>query len=308
MAILAIMAILIGPAGWSYKDWDGIVYPPGLKRSQHPAEYLAQYFDLIEINTSFYAPVKPEHAKLWCRKVGEVNRDFQFTAKLYKSFTHAPGGVVQSTSAATLDPTDADEDQVREGFDVIAAEGKLGAVLAQFPISFRNTLQNRDYLELLIRRFIEYPLAVEVRHDSWNNEGILRYFSEKGVSFCNIDQPALGASIRPTEHVTSRFAYVRLHGRNYEQWFEHEHAHDRYNYLYNEQELSKWKTKVENIASKAEVTFVVANNHFEGKAAVNSLQLRHMLTGKKVKAPESLVHHYPQLKQIVERGEFALRN
>jgi len=301
--------VLIGPAGWSYKDWDGIVYPPGLKRSQHPAEYLAQFFDLIEINTSFYAPLKPEHAKLWCRIVAAVNPDFRFTAKLYKSFTHAPGGIVQSTSAATLDPADEDEDRVREGFDILAAEGKLGAVLVQFPISFRNTLENRDYLELLIRRFLEYPLAVEVRHDSWNNEGILRYFTEKGVSFCNIDQPALGKSIRPTEHVTSRFAYVRLHGRNYEQWFEHEHAHDRYNYLYSEQELSRWKTKVENIAKRAEVTFVVANNHFEGKAVVNSLQLRHMLSGRKVKAPEPLLHHYPQLKQIVERGtgEFALR-
>ncbi len=299
--------VFIGPAGWAYKDWEGIVYPPGLKREQHPAEYLAQFFDLIEINTSYYAPLKPEHAKLWCRKVASVNPDFRFTAKLYKAFTHAPGGVVQSTSAATLDPTDEDEDQVREGFDVLASEGRLGAVLVQFPISFRNTLENRDYLELLIRRFIEYPLAVEVRHESWNNEGILRYFVEKGVSFCNIDQPALGHSIRPTEHVTSRFAYVRLHGRNYDQWFEHENPHDRYNYLYSEAELARWKTKIENIAKKAEVTFVVANNHFEGKAAVNSLQLRHMLSGEKVRAPETLVHHYPQLKQIVERGEFALR-
>ncbi len=302
-------SVLVGPAGWSYKDWEGIVYPPGVKRSYHPAEYLAQFFDLIEINTSFYAPVKPEHAKLWCRKVGAVNPVFRFTAKLYKSFTHAPGGVVQSTSAATLDPTDEDEDQVREGFDVLASEGKLGAVLVQFPLSFRNTLENRDYLEMLIRRFIEYPLVVEVRHDSWNNEGILRYFIEKGVSFCNIDQPALGHSIRPTEHVTSPIAYVRLHGRNYEQWFEHEHAHDRYNYLYSADELTRWKNKVENISKKAEVTFVVANNHFEGKAAVNSLQLRHMLTGEKVRAPETLVQHYPQqLKPILDRtpGEFAL--
>ena len=300
--------ILIGPAGWAYKDWDGIVYPPGLKRSQHPAEYLAQFFDLIEINTSFYGPLKPEHAKLWCRKAAAVNPEFRFTAKLYKTFTHAPGGPAQSTSAATLDPTLEDESQVREGFDVIAAEGKLGAVLAQFPISFRNALENRDYLETLIRRFHEYPLAIEVRHSSWNNEGILRYFMEKGVSFCNIDQPALGQSLRPTEHVTSRFAYVRLHGRNYDQWFEHEHPQDRYNYLYAEEELARWKTRVESIAQKAEVTFVVANNHFEGKAAVNSLQLRHMLTGKKVRAPEPLVHHYPQLKTIVERGEFALRS
>jgi len=301
--------VLIGPAGWAYKDWDGIVYPPGLKRSQHPAEYLAQFFDLIEINTSFYGPLKPEHAKLWCRKVAAVNPGFRFTAKLYKSFTHAPGGAVQPTSAATLDPTGEDERQVREGFDVIASEGRLGAVLAQFPISFRNTLENRDYLESLIRRFHEYPLAVEVRHASWNNEGIIRYFMEKGVSFCNIDQPALGQSLRPTEHVTARIAYVRLHGRNYDQWFEHEHPQDRYNYLYSEAELARWKVRVESIAQKAEVTFVVANNHFEGKAAVNSLQLRHLLTGEKVRAPEPLVHHYPQLKQIVERGagEFALR-
>ncbi|HVP43097.1 MAG TPA: DUF72 domain-containing protein, partial [Terriglobales bacterium] len=119
--------VLIGPAGWAYKDWEGIVYPVGLKRAQHPAEYLAQYFDLIEINTSFYGPIRPEHAKLWCQKVGSVNPRFRFTAKLYKSFTHAPGGVVQSTSAKTLDPTDDDEAQVREGFDVLAAEGKLGA-------------------------------------------------------------------------------------------------------------------------------------------------------------------------------------
>ncbi len=300
--------ILIGPAGWAYKDWDGIVYPPGLKRAQHPAEYLARFFDLIEINTSFYGPLKPEHAKLWCHKVAAVNPGFRFTAKLYKTFTHAPGGVVQPTSAATLDPTAADERQVSEGFDVIAAEGKLGAVLAQFPISFRNTLENRDYLESLIRRFHEYPLAVEVRHASWNNEGIVRYFMEKGVSFCNIDQPALGQSLRPTEHVTSRFSYVRLHGRNYDQWFEHEHPQDRYNYLYSEAELAGWKMRIESIAGKAEVTFVVANNHFEGKAAVNGLQLRHMLSGEKVRAPEPLVHHYPQLKQIVERGEFALRS
>jgi len=293
-------SIRIGTAGWSYKDWEGIVYPARLKREQHPAEYLARYYDVIEINTSFYGPIKPALAKLWCRKVAGVNPEFRFTAKLYKAFTHAPGGVVQPTSAATLSPTEKDERDVKEGLNVLADTGKLGALLMQFPISFKNTLENRDYLTDLLRRFESYPRVIEVRHASWNNEGILSYFAEKGVSFCNIDQPLLGRAIAPTTHATAPIGYVRLHGRNYEQWFEHEAPQDRYNYLYSEGELTKWKPRIEEIARQTEVTYVIANNHFEGKAAVNGLQLKHMLTGRKVKAPVTLVEHYPELREISE--------
>ena len=292
--------IRIGPAGWSYKDWEGIVYPPGLKGKMHPAEYLAQYFDVIEINTSFYGPIKPAMAKKWSESVARVNREFQFTAKLYKSFTHAPGAAVQPTSAATLAPTGQDERDVKAGLDVLAGDGRLGALLIQFPISFKNTPENREYLDALLHRFAEYARVVEVRHSSWNSEEVLGHFAAEGVSFCNIDQPLLGRAIRPSEHVTAPVAYVRLHGRNYEQWFEHEKSHDRYNYLYTEPEVAKWAGRIRNIAGKAEKTFVVANNHFQGKAAVNGLQLKHQLTGRKVKAPEVLVERYPQLKQIVE--------
>ena len=294
--------IRIGTAGWSYKDWEGIVYPARVRREFHPAEYLARYFDVIEINTSFYGPIKPELAKLWCRKVAGVNPEFTFTAKLYKAFTHAPGGEVQPTSAATLSPTEKDERDVREGLGPLAEAGKLGALLMQFPISFKNTPPNRDYLTELARRFQEYPRVVEVRHASWNNPEILSSLAEKGVSFCNIDQPLLGRAIAPTTHATAPIGYVRLHGRNYEQWFEHEKPHDRYNYLYSEGELAQWKPRIEEIARKTEVTYVIANNHFEGKAAVNGLQLKHMLTGQKVRAPETLVERYPELRGISEIG------
>jgi uncharacterized protein YecE (DUF72 family) len=293
-------AIRIGTAGWSYKDWEGIVYPARLK--QHPAEYLARYFDVIEINTSFYGPIKPALGMLWSRKVAGVNPEFKFTAKLYKAFTHAPGGAVQPTSAATLAPTEKDEHEVKAGLEPLADSGKLGALLMQFPISFKNTPPNRDYLTELVRRFQEYPRVVEVRHASWNHEDVLRYFTEKGVSFCNIDQPLLGRAIAPTTHATAPIGYVRLHGRNYEQWFEHEAPHDRYNYLYSEGELARWKPRIEEIARKTEVTYVVANNHFEGKAAVNGLQLKHMLTGQKVLAPQALVERYPALREISEVG------
>ena len=297
----AARQIRVGTAGWSYKDWEGIFYPPGMqRRKEHPLEYLAQCFDMVEINTSFYGHIKPELGKLWVRKAAAVNPDFLFTAKLHRSFTHSPLAVMEPTSAATIRPNDEDERLAREGLDALAGEGKLGALLIQFPVSYKNTSLNREYLENLLRQFIEYPRVVEVRHASWDNPETLAYFEEKHVAFCNIDQPLIGRSIAPTEHVTSPVGYVRLHGRNYDQWFEAEKGEDRYNYLYSEPELAGWKDKIERMAHQAEVTYVVTNNHFEAKAGVNGLQLKHMLTGQRVKAPATLLRRYPELKKIAD--------
>jgi len=294
------VSIHIGPAGWAYKDWDGTVYPAQIKKDKHPVEFLAQFFDLIEINTSFYGHIRPEWGKLWCRKAKGVNPDFLFTAKLNKAFTHSPIAVVESTSAKVIRHTDEDEDLAKAGLNSIAEEGMLGALLMQFPISYKNTDENREHLEWLIRQFREYPLVVEVRHASWQNAGTLRYIAEKGVAFCNIDQPLLGQAVKPSDAVTSNIGYVRLHGRRYDQWFEPEKSSDRYDYLYNGEELQGWKTKIESVAKKADVTFVVANNHFEGKAPANALELRSMISGRKVKAPETLVKTYPRLEVIAE--------
>jgi uncharacterized protein YecE (DUF72 family) len=293
--------IRIGTAGWSYKDWEGIFYPPGMqRRKQHPLEILARCFDVVEINTSFYGHIKPEVAKVWVRRATGVNPDFVFTAKLHRSFTHSPLAVMEPTSAATIKPTDEDERLAREGLDALAATGKLGALLIQFPVSFKNTSLNREYIETLLRQFIEYPRVIEVRHSSWDNPETNRDFEQKNVSFCNIDQPLIGRALEATEYVTAPVGYVRLHGRNYDQWFESEKPEDRYNYLYSETELSAWKDKIERIAHQAEVTYVVANNHFEAKAGANALQLRHMLTGQRQKAPESLLKHYPELKTFTD--------
>ena len=296
--------IRIGTAGWSYKDWDGILYPPEVTRKKiHPVEFLARFFDVIEINTSFYGHIRPELGRLWSRKAAAVNPNFLFTAKLHRSFTHSPLAVMEPTSAASIRPNDQDERLAREGLDSLAAEGKLGALLIQFPVSFKNTSLNREYLEQLLRQFIEYPRVVEVRHESWDNLETIAEFMRHNVGFCNIDQPLLGRSLAPTEHVTSGVGYVRLHGRNYEQWFDADNRDDRYNYLYKPAELEKWKEKVELIAHKAESTFVIANNHFQAKAAVNALELRHLLDGKRVRAPKTLVKHYPELKEMVEVEE-----
>ncbi len=212
--------IRIGTAGWSYKDWEGVFYPPGMRhRKVHPLEYLAQFFDTTEINTSFYGPLKPEVVKLWCRRVSAVNPHFLFTAKLYRAFTHSPQSVTEPTSAASIRPTDEDEFKTREGLDALASEGKLGALLIQFPVSFKNTSLNREYLDRLVRQFIEYSCVVEVRDSTWDNPETLASFAHKNVGFCNIDQPVIGKALGPTEHVTAPIGYVRLHGRNYDDWY-----------------------------------------------------------------------------------------
>jgi uncharacterized protein YecE (DUF72 family) len=296
--------VRIGTAGWSYKDWEGIFYPPGMRcRKQHPLEYLARFFDTTEINTSFYGPLKPELAKLWCRKVAAVNKKFLFTAKLYRAFTHSPMSVMEPTSAASIRPTDEDEVRTREGLDAVANEGMLGALLIQFPVSFKNTSLNREYLDRLLRQFIEYPRVVEVRHSSWNDSATMASFQQKNVGFCNIDQPVLGWSLAPTEHVTGAIGYIRLHGRNYEQWFDSDNRNDRYNYLYSEAELTHWKEKIESVAQRAQTTYVITNNHFESKAGVNALELKTMISGKRGLAPPTLIQKYPELRRFADPAE-----
>ena len=296
--------IRVGTAGWSYKDWDGIFYPSGMNhRKIHPLEYVARFFDTTEINTSFYGPLKAELAKLWCRRVAAVNPEFLFTAKLYRAFTHSPIAVMEPTSAATIRPTDEDEARTREGLDALANEGRLGALLIQFPVSFKNTSLNREYLDRLLRQFIEYPRVVEVRDSSWNNPETLADFARNNVSFCNIDQPVLGKSLAPTEHVTAPIAYVRLHGRNYAEWFDSDNRNDRYNYLYNERELASWKERIDNVAARAETTYVITNNHFESKAGANAIELKSMLAGRKVAAPPTLIGKYPELRKFADPSE-----
>ena len=159
--------IRVGPAGWSYEDWAGIVYPLRRPRGFHEASYLADYFDTIELNVTFYRPVTPETARGWLGRVAH-NPRFLFTAKLWQQFTHE----------GALTPSN--EREFRPAIETLAQAGKLGALLAQFPWSFKNTAEDRDYLEKLAERFRDFPLVVEVRHASWNDRGFYEWLAERG--------------------------------------------------------------------------------------------------------------------------------
>jgi uncharacterized protein YecE (DUF72 family) len=280
--------VLIGPAGWSYADWNGILYPTHRPRGFHEATYLSQFFDTIEINTSFYSPLRVDFATQWIDRVS-ANPRFLFTAKMWQRFTHETG--------ATLD----DEKAVRAGLDVLRGARRLGAVLLQYPFSFHHTPENLRRLKQTLEAFADYPLVVEVRHSSWVVPEFFHFLHERRVGFCNIDQPLIGRSVKPGERVTSALGYVRLHGRRYDTWFSDEPdlpSHERYNYLYSQEELEPWVKRIQHVSAGTETTFVVTNNHFEAKGVVNALQLLHLLSGEKVKLPETLRHRYPQLEAI----------
>jgi len=282
----------IGPAGWSYPDWNGFVYPRKKPKEFHEATYLAEFFDTIEINTSFYNPVKAEIAKQWVERVS-FNKSFLFTAKLWQRFTHDQAGTAE------------DEKLVRAGFEPLREAEKLGAVLLQFPFSFHRTRETTAYLVQLLKRFADFPLVVEVRHATWNVPEAFELLAEHNAGFCNIDQPLIGRSMGATQEATSPVGYVRLHGRRYDTWFsddENLSSHERYNYLYSAEELKPWAERVEKLEKAAREVYVITNNHYEGKAVVNALELIAALKGEKVKVPEPLREHYPGLEKIASEA------
>jgi len=284
--------IRVGPAGWSYADWAGYAYPVRRPKGFHEAAFLAEFFDTIEINTSFYHPLRPDLAKTWIERVSG-NANFVFTAKMWQRFTHDSS------------PSAEDENQVRAGFDVLRDAGRLGAVLLQFPFSFHRTRETMEYLTGVLKRFPDYPLVVEVRHATWNAQEVFEFLRERSVGFCNIDQPVIGRSMEPSAQVTARVGYVRLHGRRYDTWFNDEAtvpSFERYNYLYSEEELRPWARRTASIAEAARDVFVITNNHYQAKGVVNALQLISMLKESKVRVPEPLRIQYPELGKIASEA------
>jgi uncharacterized protein YecE (DUF72 family) len=274
-----------GPSGWSYSHWNGIVYPKLKPRGFHALEDLSKYFDAVEINTSFYQPLRPELASVWERKVAR-NPKFLFTVKLGRRFTHERSLVPAEVA------------QFKEGLWPFQRARKLGCVLMQFPWAFRYTEENRQFLIALRRAFHEFPLVAEMRHSSWQHEEALGTLIDYHVGFANIDQAPYTKAMPPSAVLTSRIGYVRLHGRNPQYWQREfnraatpQAAHD---YLYSPKELLEWKTRIDQIQQHAATTFVFANNDAGGKSAVTALELGQMLGDDRRLAPATLIERFPE--------------
>ena len=303
-------AIRVGTSGWNYPSgtgtWNGIFYP--LQPARRPTgskkfdelRFYAEHFDTVEINSTFYRVPTVATAKSWAER---TPRNFEFSVKLYQKFTHpkmfekATGG-----DASTLGQKDVDE--WRAALDPIAQAGKLGALLAQFPASFKNEPESRAYLEILLQHFRDYRVAVELRHKSWSDQPVetLQMLGEHGAAWTQIDEPKFRLSIRQNLLPNVRtFYYLRLHGRNAAQWWSHENSEDRYNYLYSAGELKPFAEAAKRASEKVEKAYLYANNHFSAKSVANAAILKHDL-GQDLPGeyPPQFLERYPDLKGIVK--------
>ncbi len=303
--------IRVGTSGWHYPRgrgaWTGVVYPPPKARGgADELTWYAERFDTVEVNASFYREIDDKLTRRW---VERTPAGFEFALKLHQRFTHPR---MHAPSTKDLAPVPApDMDALKASLDALAplrAAGRLGPLLAQFPASFKATPEAIAYLEWLTRELAGLPLAVELRHRSWSDarRETLQILDAAKAAWVLIDEPKFRSSVWQSpevflEELRERpWAYVRLHGRNAAQWWDHESSEDRYNYLYSPDELEPFVDVAAAAEALGKKLYLYANNHFAGNAVANALQVRNRL-GAPVQAPfpRSFIERFPQLGDIV---------
>lgn len=306
-------SIRIGTSGWNYPTdrgtWNGVFYPTPRPRGFDELAYYAERFDTVEVNSTFYGQPKASVTRGW---VERTPVGFEFSVKLYQKFTHpkmyakavrASAGLPGPLPEALLSPNQADIDAFRSGIDPIASSGRLGALLAQFPPSFKGTPANRDSLASLLRAFTDYPIAVELRHRSWSDDvaGTLSLLNAFDAALVQIDEPKFRFSIQQNLLPNVRgFYYLRLHGRNAAAWWHHDRSEDRYDYLYSAAELQPYVETAVAVRTLVKKMHLYLNNHFAAKSVANAVMIKQQL-GEPLDGeyPPEFVERYPDLRDAV---------
>ncbi|MFC2003483.1 DUF72 domain-containing protein [Chloroflexota bacterium] len=265
--------IYIGTSGWSYPrgkgSWTGYFYPT-VKTNE--LEYYSQFFNTVEINSTFYRPPNPGYVYNWVRRVPQ---DFLFTVKLWQKFTH-PKMYKEATGEEAVISVQ-DVDIFKRSIDPLMKSGKLGALLAQFPPSFRNDGFGQQMLTAIGKTFSDYRLAVELRHRSWSDDAnTVRFLKDNNISWVQIDEPKFQSSIAAEVPITTDMAYFRFHGRNAEMWWKGD-SETRYKYLYSQDEIDELATCIKNSTGQTSILFAQFNNHWQGYAPRNAVDMKKAL-------------------------------
>ena len=266
-------AIYIGTSGWSYPrgegTWTGYFYPAG---KINELEYYSQFFNTVEINSSFYRPPNPGYVHNWVR---HTPGDFLFTVKLWQKFTHPRMYEAATGEAAAISQRDVD--LFHHSLEPLYKSGKLGALLAQFPPSFRNDRHGQQILSAVIRTFGQYRLAVELRNRSWSDDKhTAELLREHGVAWVQVDEPKFPFSIAADVPLTTDMAYFRFHGRNKETWWTGD-SETRYKYLYSPEEIRELADKMKPAIERTNLAFAFFNNHWQGYAPRNAVDMKRAL-------------------------------
>ncbi len=295
----SVATLRIGTSGWNYPTgkgtWNGIFYPhpEDRQRGFDELSFYAERFNAVEVNSTFYGQPRANVTRGWAKRTPP---DFEFAVKMFQKFTHP---------SMSMDPgpiTQADVDAFKGGLDPLAAAGKLGPVLVQFPSSFQRTPEAVAYLEWLMQTFADYQLAIELRHRTWSDTAeTMQLLDARHVAWVQIDEPKFSSSIRQDlAGGRAEIYYLRLHGRNAAQWWDHAESEDRYNYLYAKEELAPIAGAVRDARAMVKKAYLFLNNHFSAQSVANAVTLKKMLDEPLTRRmPEELVERFPDLAGIV---------
>lgn len=251
--------IRLGTSGWSYDDWVGPVYPPDLPKGGW-LSFIAERVDTLEVNVTYYRVPGLRTVEGWVERTPD---DFLFSVKANRSLTH--------------ERKEPDFEAFCQGIAPLVDSGKMACVLAQFPYSFHATEENRSYILRLREGMGDLPVVIEFRNRGWLGDDTFDLLEEAGFGFCGVDEPHFRNLMPPIARATAPVGYVRFHGRNYEKWWQHDHAWERYDYSYPDEELEEWVPKLRGLEAETEVTLVYANNHYRGQSLQTVEQLRMLL-------------------------------
>lgn len=249
--------IFIGTSGYYYKDWETVFYPDGLDKNKR-LEFYSNYFDILEINYSYY---KLPKANYHINFIENSHEKMRFSIKATNIFTHSrkysSSDIIKFNSA--LEP--------------FLEKKLLLGILFQFPYSFHFNDQNLNYLLELKNSFYNNNFFIELRNAKWFNNEIIKLLWENNILLCSSDYPDIKDLPKPNPHLTGNYGYIRFHGRNSNKWYKHNKAYERYDYKYNKEELISWIPKIRKITDSAKETYIFFNNHYNANAVKNAIIL-----------------------------------
>lgn len=260
------MKLYLGTSGWQYYHWQNNFYPQNLK-SKNFLNFYSQYFNTVEVNTTFYHFVKEATLKNWTK---QVPKNFLFSIKLHRLFTHF----------RRLKLGKEDQRILKETIKSYQILGKnLGPILIQLSPSLKKDIKLlKRFLKILkninSQRFKfnnkvcksssgssqqDAKYAIEFRHKSWLDKEVYKILKENKIAFVISDSPRWSTDIIKT----ADFIYVRFHGKP-----------KLFASLYHQEELKEWIVKLKKLRPRK--MYVYFNNDFKGYAVKNALEFKEL--------------------------------
>jgi uncharacterized protein YecE (DUF72 family) len=260
MRLPAGARVFLGTSGYSFPDWRNVFYPRRITGKDW-LRYYALKFNSVEINSTWYRILSPDSTG---KMADSVPEGFTFSVKLHSSMTHSLDAAKDHWSAfhTMLMP--------------FVESGRMGMVLAQFPWSFPLEEKSFGCLASIRENLADMKAVVEFRHERWYSTESLNRLYGIGFTPVSVDLPAVKGLPGTGLHHQSDTVYLRLHGRNSAKWWGN--TQQRYNYLYQADEMSVFAKRLGNLSNNVKNCYVFFNNCHMGKAALNAADMQKLLS------------------------------